>query len=152
MGGAPRISIWDISFLVVEAAILPSNLCSPTHHPQHELTSQVVTEHWARHRTRCLTCWLLPCISSIVQTSWFLECCVLCSPMGFHGKRAHSAKLLPKETGRGSHTESGGRRKAIVDVGNVRNTKGIMENERVTKTRNSHLASWDLPGFWSSKA
>lgn len=48
----------------------------------------------------------------------------------------------PKRQGAGGDVESGRRRKATVDVGNIRNTKGIMgKHERVTKTRNSHSAS-----------
>lgn len=47
-----------------------------------------------------------------------------------------------KRLGAGGDTESGGRRKATVDVGYVRNTKSPMgKHERVTKTRNSHSAS-----------
>lgn len=49
--------------------------------------------------------------------------------------------FCPKRPGAGGHMESGGRRKATVDVGNIKNTKGIMrKHERVTKTSNSHSA------------
>lgn len=82
--------------------------CLPTHHSQSPRMSWQArlspstgrgTEPDVLNADYCLA---FPELSRLPK---FLESCVLCSPMGFHGKRrAQSTRLLPKETkSRGSH-------------------------------------------------